>query len=113
MTGSATANTTMQAPTADDTCPNFAWWCNAGPTAWTGSRQPDKAPAVTYSSAFLQTLQAIHLLARAEDVAVAYSVGFQAHLAKPIDLEALITTVEKLRKKSGRFERPQLALKES
>jgi len=60
---------TVQAPEADEDCPNFAWWCDAGPAAWTGSRQPGKAPAVIYSAAFLNTLQALHLLARAEDVA--------------------------------------------
>ena len=59
----------MQLPAADDACPNFAWWCDAGPAAWTGSREPGKAPAVTYSAEFLGTLQSLHLLARAEDVA--------------------------------------------
>jgi hypothetical protein len=58
----------VRAPEAED-CPNFAWWCDAGPAAWTGSRQPGKTPAVTYPAAFLDTLQAVHLLARAEDVA--------------------------------------------
>ncbi|QJW95864.1 CotH kinase family protein [Frigoriglobus tundricola] len=58
-----------QLPAADDPCPNFAWWCDAGPAAWTGSREPGKAPAVTFSAAFLGTLQSMHLLARAEDVA--------------------------------------------
>jgi hypothetical protein len=58
----------VQAPAADDTCPNFAWWCDAGPAAWTGSREPGKAPAVTYSADFLRTLQSVHLLAREEDV---------------------------------------------
>ncbi len=59
----------VRLPRADDPCPNFAWWCDAGPAAWTGSRQPGKVPAVTFSSAFLGTLQPLHLLARAEDVA--------------------------------------------
>jgi hypothetical protein len=59
----------VSAPQADDACLNFAWWCDAGPAAWSGSRQPGKAPAVTYPAAFLDTLQALHLLARAEDVA--------------------------------------------
>ena len=59
----------VQLPAADDACPNFAWWCDAGPAAWTGSREPGKAPPVTYSAEFLGTLQAMHLLARAEDVA--------------------------------------------
>ena len=58
-----------QLPAADDPCPNFAWWCDAGPAAWTGSREPGKAPALTFSTAFLGTLQSMHLLARAEDVA--------------------------------------------
>jgi hypothetical protein len=57
------------APPADDPCPNYAWWCDAGPAAWTGASQPGKTPARTYAADFLKTLQAIHLLARAEDVA--------------------------------------------
>ena len=57
-----------RAPDAED-CPNFVWWCDSGAAAWTGSRQPGKAPAATYPAAFLGTLQAVHLLARAEDVA--------------------------------------------
>jgi hypothetical protein len=59
----------VRLPASDDACPNFAWWCDAGPAAWTGSREPGKAPAVTYSTEFLGTLQSMHLLARAEDVA--------------------------------------------
>jgi hypothetical protein len=56
------------APAADDPCPNFAWWCDDGPAPWTGSRDPGKAPAVTFSPAFQRTLQPMHLLARREDV---------------------------------------------
>ena len=59
----------VQAPEADDTCPNFAWWCDAGPAAWSGSRKPGKALPVNYSTEFLGTLQTLHLLARADDVA--------------------------------------------
>src|SRR5262249_21330269 len=59
----------VQEPEADEDCPNFAWWCDAGPAAWTGSREPGKAPAITYSAAFLGTLQSLHLLARPDDVA--------------------------------------------
>ncbi len=59
----------VRVPAADDTCPNFAWWCDAGPTAWSGSREPGKAPAVNFSAEFLGTLQSMHLVARAEDVA--------------------------------------------
>jgi hypothetical protein len=55
-------------PPADDACPDFAWWCDAGPAAWTGSANPGKAPAVTYPAAFLGTLPTLHLLAKAEDV---------------------------------------------
>lgn len=54
---------------ADAACPNYAWWCDAGPAAWAGSREPGKAPAVTYSKEFLGTLQTLHLIARGEDVA--------------------------------------------
>jgi hypothetical protein len=57
-----------KAPT-DALVPNYAYWCDAGPTAWRGSREPGKIPALTYSADFLGTLQALHLLARAEDVA--------------------------------------------
>lgn len=57
-----------RAPAAD-TCPNFAWWCDAGPAAWIGSREPGKAPNLTFSAEFLGTLQPLHLIARAEDVA--------------------------------------------
>ncbi|WP_439622716.1 choice-of-anchor X domain-containing protein [Gemmata sp.] len=58
----------VRAPAADDTCPNFAWWCDAGPAAWSGSREPGKTPAVTFPAAFFGTLQSLHLIARAEDV---------------------------------------------
>src|SRR5205823_5654322 len=59
----------VRLPLADEASPNFAWWCDDGPAAWVGSRQPGKVPAVTYPAAFLRTLQAVHLLARSEDVA--------------------------------------------
>lgn len=56
-------------PPADDVCPNYAWWCDAGPAAWTGASQPGKTPTQTYSAEFLKTLQSMHLIARADDVA--------------------------------------------
>ncbi|HYE99597.1 MAG TPA: choice-of-anchor X domain-containing protein, partial [Planctomycetota bacterium] len=59
---------TAVAPAADDPSPNFAWWCDNGPAAWTGAREPGKTPALTFSTAFQGTLQAMHLLARWEDV---------------------------------------------
>ncbi len=57
------------APPATDPSPNFAWWCDGGTAAWTGSREPGKAKAVTYSADFLGTLQSLTLLAKADDVA--------------------------------------------
>ncbi|HXD87954.1 MAG TPA: choice-of-anchor X domain-containing protein, partial [Urbifossiella sp.] len=69
ITATDRAGKPVQAPAADDTCPNFAWWCDAGPAAWAGSRQPGKSPNLKFTSEFLGTLQAMHLLARAEDVA--------------------------------------------
>ncbi|CAN5315058.1 hypothetical protein BH11PLA2_BH11PLA2_52010 [soil metagenome] len=56
-------------PEAKDSCPNYAWWCDAGPAAWTGTRDPGKTPLVTYSAEFLSTLQSLTLLAKAEEVA--------------------------------------------
>lgn len=55
-------------PPATDLCPNYAWWCDGGPAAWTGAREP-KAKTVEYSAKFLGTLQPLTLLAKAEDVA--------------------------------------------
>jgi len=62
------AGKAVQLPATSDPCPNFAWWCDAGPAAWTGSREPGKAPPVNYPAEFLGTLQSMTLLARAEDV---------------------------------------------
>ena len=56
-------------PPATDPSPNYAWWCDAGPAAWTGSREPGKAKAAEYSAQFLGTLQPLTLLAKADDVA--------------------------------------------
>jgi hypothetical protein len=61
--------TSVTLPPADDPCPNVAWWCDAGPAAWTGARDPGRTPAVTFPAAFLGTLQPLHLLAKAGDVA--------------------------------------------
>ncbi|MBX9679558.1 MAG: CotH kinase family protein [Gemmataceae bacterium] len=58
-----------RAPEGDDPSPNFAWWCDAGLSAWTGTRDPGKTPLLTFSPEFLGTLQTMHLIARAEDVA--------------------------------------------
>jgi hypothetical protein len=59
----------FQAPGPDDECPNYAWWCDAGPAAWTGTRDPGKTPPLTFSPEFLGTIQSLTLLARSEDVA--------------------------------------------
>jgi hypothetical protein len=58
----------MVSPAASDPCPNYAWWCDAGPAAWTGAREPGKTAPHTFSAEFLKTLQPIHLVARSEDV---------------------------------------------
>ena len=47
---------TIQLPSAENTCPNFAWWCDAGPAAWTGTREPGKTPNIVFSSDFLGTI---------------------------------------------------------
>jgi hypothetical protein len=60
---------TVTLPAADDSSPNFAWWCEAGPAPWSGARDPGKTPVLNFPTGFLNTLQALHLLARAEDVA--------------------------------------------
>jgi CotH kinase protein len=56
-------------PVADSPSPNRAWWVDAGPASWSGSREPGKIPPATYGKEFLATLQSLHLIARAEDVA--------------------------------------------
>jgi hypothetical protein len=50
-------------------CPNGAWWCDAGPAPWSGSRDPKRVPPLTYPGEFQNTLQSLILLAKAEDVA--------------------------------------------
>jgi len=57
-----------QAPTADDECPNFAWFVYDGVPAWTGASQPGKTPPITFPPALLGTLPIYHLLGRREDV---------------------------------------------
>lgn len=59
----------FRAPKADEACPNFAWWCDGGPAAWTGARDPGKTPPLTFSSEFLGTIPPLTLIARGEDVA--------------------------------------------
>ncbi|MFM8274044.1 MAG: choice-of-anchor X domain-containing protein, partial [Gemmata sp.] len=63
------AGKAVRAPDAQDACPNFAWWCDSGPAGWVGASQPGKTPALTFSPDFLGTMQALHLIARTEDVA--------------------------------------------
>ena len=68
ITATDKAGKAVQVPAADDASPNFAWWCDSGPAAYSGSREPGKTPPVNYSAEFLGTLQSLHLIARAEDV---------------------------------------------
>ena len=56
-------------PAAGDSCPNFAWWCDGGLAAWTGTREPGKTAPLVFSREFLNTLQPLTLVARQEDVA--------------------------------------------
>ncbi len=62
------AGKATQMPAADEASPNFAWWCDAGPAAWSGTRDPGKTPMLNFSPEFLATMQAMHLIAKAEDV---------------------------------------------
>jgi pimeloyl-ACP methyl ester carboxylesterase len=62
------AGKTVRAPGTDDECLNFAWWCDAGPAAWSGASHPGKTPRLTFSPEFLGTLQSLTLLTRADDV---------------------------------------------
>ncbi|HSI33230.1 MAG TPA: CotH kinase family protein [Tepidisphaeraceae bacterium] len=63
------AGKSTRLPAAADPCPNFAWWCDAGPAAWAGAITPGKSPVLQFSPEFLGTLQSLHLIARAGDVA--------------------------------------------
>src|SRR5436190_833305 len=56
------AGKATQSPAADNACPNFAWWCDAGPAAWSGTRDPGKTPLLKFSPEFLGTLQTLHLI---------------------------------------------------
>lgn len=58
----------LQVPYLDDDSPNFAWFVYDGLPAWSGAAQPGKTPAQTFSSLFMGTLPAYHLIARADDV---------------------------------------------
>ena len=69
VTASDGAGKAVRVPATEEPSPNFAWWCDAGPAAWSGSREPGKVAPVEFSAEFLGTLQSLHLIARAEDVA--------------------------------------------
>jgi hypothetical protein len=60
---------TTQTPPADEPSANFAWWCDAGPAPWAGTRDPGKTPILNFSSEFFGTMQTMHLLAKSDDVA--------------------------------------------
>jgi CotH kinase protein len=63
------AGAKVQHPAADAECPNFAYWCDAGAAEWSGAQVPGKTTKNTYTSAFLNTMPTMHLLAKADDVA--------------------------------------------
>ena len=48
---------------------NYAFFCYDGIPAWSGSREPGKAPEQKFSSQFLNTIKPYHLIARSEDIA--------------------------------------------
>src|SRR5438045_1181252 len=48
---------TAQAPPPEEPSPNFAWWCDAGPAPWAGTRAPGKTPILNFSSEFFGTMQ--------------------------------------------------------
>ena len=61
--------TAIRLPSAEDSCPNYAWWCDGGLAPWARSREPGKIPVSTYPVNFLNTMQTLTLVARADDVA--------------------------------------------
>ncbi|HVY71535.1 MAG TPA: CotH kinase family protein [Verrucomicrobiae bacterium] len=63
-----TADVTARWPQATNASPNLAWFTYNGLPAWTGASHPGSTPALQFSSAFLGTLPAYHLIARADDV---------------------------------------------
>ncbi len=58
-----------QSPPPDDTCPNYAWYCDNGPAEWIGTRDPGKTLPLKFSPDFLNTLQSLILIALQTDVA--------------------------------------------
>ncbi len=57
-----------QAPWPDDPVPNFAWFTYQGPPAWAGASRPGHTTPQMFTTEFLETIPAYHLLARGEDV---------------------------------------------
>ena len=55
-------------PTETNAVPNFAWFVYDGLPEWKGSSRPGQPPELTFSSEFLGTLPAYHLIANSEDV---------------------------------------------
>ena len=55
-------------PAATNASPNFAWFTYGGVPAWTGASKPGSTPPLVFSSEFMSTLPAYHLIARADDV---------------------------------------------
>lgn len=58
----------IRIPAETNSCPNFAYFVYDGLPPWTGSSRPGGTPALTFSSRFMETMPAFHLMARAEDV---------------------------------------------
>ncbi|MBL9139536.1 MAG: CotH kinase family protein [Verrucomicrobiales bacterium] len=55
-------------PNPTNECPNFAWFVYDGLPSWTGASRPGRTDARRFSSNFLATLPAYHLIAKGKDV---------------------------------------------
>ncbi len=62
-------NRVATAPREDDTCPNFGWFVYNGLPEFRGSLRPGQGPELRFSSEFLSTLPAYHLIAARDEVA--------------------------------------------
>ncbi len=58
----------LQWPPATNASPNLAWFTYDRIPAWSGASLPNRTGAISFSSQFLSTLPACHLVAREEDV---------------------------------------------
>lgn len=55
-------------PYPDDLQKNFAWFCYGQMPAWEGADAPGRSPVKTFSSALQESMPAIHVIARRDDI---------------------------------------------